>query len=72
MTFSECYHIDSKAMDGCFDPVLSIDTKLFIDPFLVYSFGDGGFQGSHDEVISFFNSVFHIIARASEDYHSAE
>lgn len=62
MKFSEHYSITKGADDDWFDPVLNIDTKLFIDPFLIYSSETGNFVGSHDEVISFFNKVFMLLA----------
>lgn len=62
MKFSELYQITKESTDDWFDPVLNIDTKLFIDPFLIYSLETGNFIGSHDEVISFFNNVFMLIA----------
>jgi hypothetical protein len=46
-----------------FDPILTVDTKLFIDPFLLYQNEEGVFTGSHAEVIEFFNDVFSLIAR---------
>lgn len=64
MKFSELFVIEPEANIGWFDPVLSIDTKLFIDPFLIYSAEEGDFQGSHKEVISFFNDAFQYIAKS--------
>lgn len=64
MKFSEKYKIKQTAKDVWFDPVLSIDTKLFIDPFLLYAKEEGRFEGSHIEVIAFFNSIFKLIAQA--------
>lgn len=56
-------------MDGSqewFDPLLSIDTKLFIDPFLIYDLGkDAPFTDSHAEIIDFFNHLLVLIAKAS-------
>lgn len=68
MRFSEAYKIRrQKPQDDWFDPVLSVDTKLFIDPFLIYAGEDGPFSGSHKEVISFFNDVFSLIAKTKGD-----
>src|SRR5262249_31323116 len=47
-----------------FDPILSIDTRLFIDPFLLYATERGHFEGSHRDVIAFFNSVFNLVAKS--------
>lgn len=64
MKFSEHYSITKGPDDDWFDPVINIDTKLFIDPFLIYSSETGNFIGSHDEVISFFNNIFMLLARS--------
>lgn len=67
MKFSDHFNIKHKKTGKWFDPILSLDTKLFIDPFLVYSLEKEEFKGSHKEVISFFNTVFQFIARAKGD-----
>ena len=41
-----------------------MDTRLFIDPFLIYADSLDIFAGSHDEIIGFFNSMFTLIARS--------
>jgi hypothetical protein len=65
--FSDHFNIKRRKGDTWFDPILSLDTKLFIDPFLVYALERDEFKGSHKEVISFFNTVFQFIARAKGD-----
>lgn len=64
MKFSEHFDINVEKDDDWFDLLLNVDAKLFIDPFLIYSAEDSEFVGSHDEVISFFNEVFELIARS--------
>ena len=58
MRFSDQFKIKKTRSDTWFDPVLSIDTPLFIDPFLIYAQETGPFRGSHKFLITFFNSVF--------------
>lgn len=70
MKFSEQFNITRTKKDDWYDPVLSIDTQLFIDPFLIYSNEKGVFEGSHEEVIDFFNSTFKLIARSRGDKKS--
>lgn len=65
MKFSEQFGIQVTEDEEWFDPILSVDTRLFIDPFLLYDQEQGVFQGSHDEVVSFFNAQFEAIARTS-------
>src|SRR5205085_8449590 len=63
MKFSDQFRISRSPADDWFDPILSIDTGVFLDPFLVYADEFGPFEGSHDEIISFFNSVYQLVAR---------
>jgi hypothetical protein len=62
--FSEHFGITRGPRDDWFDPVLTVDTRLFVDPFLVYAQEDGEFEGSHTEVIDFFNVAFKRIAKS--------
>lgn len=64
MKFSEVFAITQNSEDDWFDPILSIDTQLFIDPFLLYNSEKGFFKGSHDQVVQFFNDAYMLIARA--------
>jgi hypothetical protein len=64
MLFSETFNVHKAEADDWFDPVLSLDTKLFLDPFLLYALEDSTFAGSHNTVISFFNDVFALIAHS--------
>ncbi len=67
MRFSDEFGIHCTDLDDWFDPVLTVDTKLFIDPFLLYAHEQSFFIGSHTEIINFFNEVFAIIARTGGD-----
>jgi hypothetical protein len=62
LKFSELYGVWRTREDEWFDPVLSVDTRLFIDPFLIYSKEGTCFRGSHSEIIAFFNQMFRLIA----------
>lgn len=65
MLFSELFGINYDERMEWYDPILTIDTKLFIDPFLLYEFENKitFFSGSHSEIISFFNIAFETLAR---------
>lgn len=65
MRFSEHFEITCSPADDWFDPILTADTRLFLDPFLLYTSEAGPFLGSHAEVIDFFNAVFSLIARST-------
>ena len=67
MRFSDQFGVVKTGGDDWFDPVLSVDTGLFLDPFLVYANERGDFVGSHAEIIRFFNDVFSDIARTKGD-----
>ena len=70
MRFSEKFGIRVDRHEDWFDPILTIDTRLFIDPFLIYDNEFGLFRGSHKEIIDFFNSIFQIVARSRGDKSS--
>ena|SRR5271165_5686557 len=67
MLFSERFKITPAEGDEWFDVILSIDTTLFLDPFLIYAGERGHFVGSHEEVINFFDAVFKLLATSSGD-----
>lgn len=67
MLFSEHFDLAVSGDETWFDPILSIDTKLFLDPFLLYDHEEGPFVGSHEEVVRFFNTAFKLIARSKGD-----
>lgn len=70
MLFSETFKVPPSDVRGWFDVILSIDTALFLDPFLIYADEEGHFVGSHEEVINFFDSVFKLLASSSGESSS--
>jgi hypothetical protein len=60
--FSDCFRVKRVGRESWFDPVLSLDTPLFLDPFLVYAQEGGVFRGSHTSILAFFNNIFARIA----------
>lgn len=71
MLFSDAFGISRDATDDWFDPLLNIDTRLFLDPFLLYDGESGVFTDSHAEIIQFFNFVLGLIAKSDGDDQSA-
>ncbi|MFC4236600.1 hypothetical protein ACFOY8_15445 [Thalassospira xianhensis] len=65
MKFSEFFDVDYTDDLPWFDPLLTIDTKLFIDPFLIFQNEFGPFVGAHNELVEYFNEVFEIMASAN-------
>lgn len=70
MKFSEQFKIVTTEDDKWFDIILDLDTKLFVDPFLIYAAEHDEFIGSHKEVIDFFNVVFSLIAKSGGNHES--
>ncbi len=70
MRFSEQFGLELGDEDDWFDPMLSMDTKLFIDPFLIYADERDEFVGSHDEIVNFFNTIYGYIAGLNGDQNS--
>lgn len=70
MKFSDYFGVSAPDLNSWFDPVLSVDTKLFIDPFLIYDHGGEAFGSAHDEIVAFFNSVLSIMAKSAGDKSS--
>ena len=70
MRFSEHFAIKPDKSDTWFDPVLSVDTPLFIDPFLIYDNEKSVFRGSHTEINRFFKLMFKLIAKSAGHKHS--
>jgi hypothetical protein len=64
MIFSDEFKIKKTKLDDWFDPILTNDTKLFIDPFLIFDRSHKFFINSHEKVIDFFNSAFEEAAKS--------
>jgi hypothetical protein len=62
--FSEHFKIKIRGDEPWFDPLLSLDTKLYIDPFLIFQNEFGPFIGAHAELTSFYQSAFELVANA--------
>lgn len=70
MRFSEYFGLGDVKEEEWFDPILSIDTNLFVDPFLIYDNERGLFVGSHAEIIGIFDTIFRLIAESGGDQKS--
>lgn len=64
MRFSETFDIQRSDADDWFDPHLTIDTKLFIDPLLLLEAG-GEWAQAHGELIAHFVHCYRLVARAT-------
>jgi hypothetical protein len=62
--FSEEFGVIRSRRDDWFDPVLSVDTRLFLDPFLIYSQPFAPFEAAHEKIVDYFNAVFALVAES--------
>lgn len=67
MKFSTIFKIERDKNDDWFDPILKRDTKLFIDPFLLFEAKDELFGNSYNNTIKFFDKAFEIAAVSKKD-----
>jgi hypothetical protein len=63
MRFSEATGIQRSGDDDWFDPHLTVDTKLFIDPLLLLDAG-GEWEVAHTELVGHFAHCYELVARA--------
>jgi len=64
MRFSEHFGIERTEQDDWFDPHLTVDTKLFIDPLLLLDAG-GRWAEAHSELIAHFVRCYELVAKAT-------
>jgi hypothetical protein len=64
MRFSEVFGITRVKDDDWYDPHLTVDTKLFIDPLLMLVAANTQWPEAHDELISHFVRCYELIARS--------
>lgn len=64
MRFSEAFGISMTAADDWFDPHLTIDTPLFLDPFLLLKAG-GTWKKSHAKLVRHFAHAYKLVAKAT-------
>lgn len=71
MRFSELYGITiNEDEDDWFDPLLMTDTRLYVDPFLIYSDKSPFWAGAHDHLLKFFGMVLGYIKEAKGNKRS--
>lgn len=64
MRFTEQFGITRRRGDDWYDPHLTVDTKLFVDPLLVLKKGlTGPWKGAHDELLAHFVLCYHLVAK---------
>lgn len=68
--FSEQYGIEITEDDDWYDPLLSIDTALGLDPFLIVNQEHPYFSRSAQLIVDFFNSNFELLAQSGGNERS--
>src|SRR5437867_3227543 len=63
MLFSARNGVSLSSSDDWFDPILDTDTKLFIDPFLVFVHPKPPFNTAHGRIVDFFDKAFQLAAQ---------
>lgn len=66
MLFSEYYKIQYVGDEDWFDPIMSHDTLLFIDPFAVFKSEDDLFKDSYSEMMYFFSRRLSLLRMQEE------
>ncbi|WP_146238521.1 hypothetical protein [Curtobacterium sp. MCPF17_003] len=64
MRFSEHFGIERDEADDWFDPHMTIDTRLFVDPLLLLEAGEEWAE-AHAELIAHFVHCYELVAKAS-------
>jgi hypothetical protein len=62
--FSQEFNVTRTLEDDWFDPVLTIDTGLFLDPFLIYAQPSHPFNAAHTKIVAYFCSIFALVAES--------
>ncbi len=62
MKFSEYYEIELEEEPEWFDPIITDDTALFIDPLLIFDDEIEEFKGAYQEIMDFFNHMYISVA----------
>lgn len=64
MRFSEAFGVTRGTEDDWFDPHLTVDTKLFVDPLLLL-LDEDGWADAHDDLIKHFVRCYELVAKAT-------
>ncbi|HEY1212614.1 MAG TPA: hypothetical protein VGE93_03180, partial [Bryobacteraceae bacterium] len=72
MRFSERFAVGIGQDDDWFDPLLTTDTKLFVDPFLIWEEKDGPWARAHEHLLDFYEMIFALVrdSKGNEDHIS--
>ncbi len=72
MLASKHFNISRRRQDDWFDTILDDDTKLFVDPFLVFQDSTSPWKDAHDNIIRHFDIAFQLIAEGNRNPNSLQ
>jgi len=69
ISFTDEYKIDLLKFKktGAFDPILGIDTRLFIDPSLIRETDIPEFKGTYIKIQDFFEKIIKLLKQAKQN-----
>lgn len=67
MLFSEAFGYTGSPSDDWFDPILTVDTCLFVDPFLMFLDDDPRWERAHESVVNHFDRAFQLLAESDSN-----
>ncbi|MCP3032376.1 hypothetical protein LF817_13605 [Halobacillus sp. A1] len=70
MLFTEQFKLQQNPEDDWFDPILDVDTEVFIDPFLLFEYENENFNDAHKKIVNFFSDAFKLAATSSRKSES--
>src|SRR2546427_3073465 len=65
MLTSKYFKIRRAPADDWFDPILTTDTELFVDPFLIFKESEGSWSNAHETIVRHFDRAFRLIAEGN-------
>lgn len=70
MIFTEHFNITKSGEDDWLDIILDVDTKLWVDPFLIFKDTDAHWAGAHSQIIQHFQTCFDLIVQGGMREHT--
>jgi hypothetical protein len=67
MLASVAFGVNRSVGEDWFDTILDVDTKLFVDPFLIFKEVAGRWAGAHETIIAHFDRAFMLVAEGNLD-----
>lgn len=67
ISFTDAFDVDKNLFNltGAFDPILDVDSRLFIDPALLEITQEAEFKGSREEMEHFFSGIVSLLKRST-------